>query len=265
MTTGAEADKVLTTDASGIASWQTAGGGWDGVLPNYTTAQRNALSLADGLIVFNTTDNAVQIYKSDAWANVGAKLSLAATCSLDGDCDSTHCVDEVCCNTACSGTVCQTCGSLSSAGLGYCGYVNNSSNDPRNTCATASPPAADSCKSPNCSGTGYSCGYLTGEQNQPTCKRCSGSSHDPINITTGSQDTEGSNLCTATHYRCNGGGACIILTTPFCIHRTASNCNTTCSDGYDGCTCASNYAACDLYRRGCYYDDRYCECWRYTY
>jgi len=206
MSAGAGANKVLTTNASGIASWQTAAGGWDGILPNYTTAQRNALSLADGLIVYNTTDNAVQIYKSGAWANVGAKLSLAATCSLDGDCDSTHCVDGVCCNTVCSGTVCQTCNTLSSNGVGYCGYVT--SGDPRNNCTTATPGAADSCKSPNCNGTGYACGYLSGEANQPICKQCSGTSFNPYNIAVGTQDTAGTYTCTAAHYRCDGTGGC---------------------------------------------------------
>ena len=96
--------------------WGDLGGGWDGVLPNYTTAQRNALSLADGLIVYNTTDKTVQIYKSGAWANVGAGLSLAATCNLDGDCDSTHCVDGVCCATTCDGN-CNRCNVAGSEGI----------------------------------------------------------------------------------------------------------------------------------------------------
>jgi len=37
MTEGAGDNKVLTTNASGVATWQEAGGGWDGVLPSYTT------------------------------------------------------------------------------------------------------------------------------------------------------------------------------------------------------------------------------------
>ena len=98
------------------AAWSELGGGWDGVIPNYTTAQRNALSLVDGLIVYNTTDNAVQIYKSGAWANVGAKLSLAATCNLDGDCDSTHCTDGYCCDTTCGGN-CERCNVTGSIGI----------------------------------------------------------------------------------------------------------------------------------------------------
>jgi len=247
-----------TTKLYSNSTWGDLGGGWDGILPNYTTAQRNDLSLVDGLIVFNTTDNAVQIYKSEAWANVGAKLSLAATCSLDGDCDSTHCVDLVCCDTACSGTVCQTCGALSSAGSGHCGYVNSSSDDPRNTCATATPPAANSCKSPNCSGTGYSCSYLSGEANQPTCKTCTGSSYDPSNIANTLQDTEGTNLCTATHYRCNGSGACTAPCTTTCTTVTGAAkycidpnhwwCSTICPYyGYCSGSAAQCYGTCCCY------------------
>ena len=277
MLAGAGENKVLTTNASGVATWQTAGGGWDGILPNYTTPQRNALSLVDGLIVYNTTDNAVQIYKSGAWANVGAKLSLAATCSLDGDCDSTHCVDGVCCDTVCSGTICQTCGLLSSNGLGHCGYVNSSSNDPRNTCTTASPGVAGSCKNPNCNGTGYACGYLSNEAGQPTCKRCTGSSYDPVNIANGSQDTEGSNLCTAAHYRCDGAGACSAPTYNGCFACpvTCATCVTHCANwgfisavntsAYAGCgSPVTPYSSCSNPTGGCT-GYKYCICNVYTY
>jgi len=200
------------------AAWGDLGGSAvvAGLLPSYTTTQRDALSPATGQQIYNTTENKVQVYGSGNWIAVSAKLALAATCSLDGDCDSTHCVDGYCCDTACSGTICQTCGSLSSAGLGHCGYVNSSSNDPRNTCATATPPAVDSCKSPNCNGTGYACGYLSGEGGQSICKKCPGNSYNPVNIAVGSQDTEGTNLCTATHYRCNGDGLCTAPTYLIC-------------------------------------------------
>ena len=262
-----------TTKIYSNSVWNDLGGGGEpGQLPTYTSAQRDALSPAEGQQIYNTTENKVQVFGQAAWKTVYAKLALAATCSLDGDCDSTHCVDGVCCDTACSGMDCQTCGSLSSAGLGYCGYVNNSSNDPRNTCATATPDTADSCKSPNCSGTGYACGYLVGEQNQPTCKRCSGSSHDPVNIATGSQDTEGTNLCTATHYRCDSAGNC---TNPC---STSANwvshwdrvitCTSVCSaGGYCGCqslySAEYGYITCDT---GCpNWDGCSCLCLPYQY
>jgi len=246
------------------AAWGDLGGGAvPGLLPNYTTAQRDALSPTTGQQIYNTTENKVQVYGSGNWIAVSAKLALAATCSLDGDCDSTHCVDGYCCDTACSGTICQTCGSLSSAGLGHCGYVNNSSQDPRNTCATATPPAADSCKSPNCSGTGYACGYLAaGEQSQPVCKRCSGSSYNPVNIALGSQDAEGpSYLCTATHYRCDGAGSCTAPIGEVCIatNNNGLNCNVNCTNnGY--ISCKSGWSG-----GGCYVTANACGCLGYCY
>ena len=97
-------------------AWGDLGGGWDGVLPNYTTAQKNALSLADGLIVYNTTDKTVQIYASGVWTNIGGKLSSGVLCSLDGDCDSTHCIDGVCCDTGCDGN-CNRCNIAGSEGI----------------------------------------------------------------------------------------------------------------------------------------------------
>ena len=243
------------------SAWSDLGGGAvAGLLPNYTTTQRNALSPTTGQQIYNTTENKVQIYGSGVWKYMNDKLVLAATCSLDGDCDSTHCVDGVCCDTTCSGTVCQTCGSLSSAGLGHCGYVNNSSNDPRNTCTTATPGAADSCKSPNCSGTGYACKYLSGEASQPTCKTCAGSSYNPSNIANGVYDTEGTNLCTATHYRCDGDGNCTAPYGPIAclVAPYYNNCFTTCSNaGYaiclearSGLNCETAWSGCDLMRTG---------------
>ena len=251
------------------AAWSDLGGGWDGVLPNYTTAQRNDLSLADGLIVYNTTDDAVQIYRSGSWANVGAKAADGSICISDSACDSTHCVDGFCCDFECLGTVCQTCGALSSAGIGKCGYVNNSSQDPRNTCATATPPAADSCKSPTCSGTAYTCGYLSGEGSQPTCKRCAGGSYDPVNIANASQDTEGTNLCTAAHYRCDGSGLCTSPQTVTCVQCnpdgvTRCTCSTMCTQrGYTGCS-HNCWPGCGTCWVGCTLGEA-CRCWNWTY
>jgi len=254
------------------SAWGDLGGGAvPGLLPNYTTAQRDALSPATGQQIYNTTENKVQVYGSGAWIAVSAKLALAATCTLDGDCDSTHCVDGVCCNTACSGTICQTCGALSSAGLGYCGYVNSSSNDPRNTCATASPPAVDSCKSPNCNGTGYACGYLSGEVGQPTCKRCPGNSYDPVTIVD-AQDTEGSNLCNTVHWRCSSG-TCTKSTCSTvypCVYSgyIGQSCTTACTNaGQCGCLSACNYPPdyCGDCPGSCSSNTFYCVCRGWVY
>ncbi len=267
-----------TTKIYSDSAWGDLGGsGEPGQLPAYTSTQRDVLSPAEGQQIYNTTENKVQVYGQDAWKTVHAKLALAATCSLDGDCDSAHCVDGYCCDTVCSGTVCQTCGSLSSNGVGNCGYVNNSSQDPRNTCTTASPPSANSCKSPNCNGTGYTCSYLnSGEQSQPVCKRCTGSSYDPVNIAQGSYDAEGTNTCTATHYRCDGSANCTNPTQAVCrliATSDTTSCNARCSAwGYPGCLyrdgsspfdCVTQTQTCSQLGAGC--PQCACKCSAYVY
>ena len=247
MLEGAGVDKVLTTDASGVATWQEAGGGWDGIIPNYTTAQRNALSLVDGLIVFNTTDNAVQIYKSDAWANVGAKLSLAATCSLDGDCDSTHCVDGVCCLTTCDGN-CNRCNVAGSEGT-----CTDTNSDCTGNC--------DVCASGNCSGVSAMC---TG-----TCTECTGSG-TAYSCTFVANGLTGLN-CTEAHYRCNGSGACTrpCSSTQVCYTAWAGHsCTDTCSPEHGvACGCVSGgYNTYNCTRVvDCFINSYSCKCYAWVY
>ena len=40
------------------------------VLHSLTTVERDALTAANGMIVYNTTDSKVQIYQGGAWGNV---------------------------------------------------------------------------------------------------------------------------------------------------------------------------------------------------
>ena len=159
--------------------------------------------------------------------------SNGTACSAPGQCCSNYCVDNVCCNSACSGT-CQACVfSKTGSATGTCANITSNTDpdsecastckvcqsgscgnatvgtDPQYECATTSPPAAGSCKDANCSGADYGCGYLAaGEQSQPACKRCNGSSYDPVNITDDTGDSEGSNQCDADNgdcYRCSSG------------------------------------------------------------
>ena len=39
-------------------------------LKSYTTTQRNALTAANGMVIYNTTDNKFQGYENGAWANL---------------------------------------------------------------------------------------------------------------------------------------------------------------------------------------------------
>jgi len=141
------------------SAWSELGGGEAGLLPTYTTADRDALSPTAGLQIYNTTENNVQVYSQTAWKTVGAKLALAATCSLDGDCDSTHCVDGVCCDTVCSGT-CEDC---NVAGfLGTCTDVASDCTGNCDVCSSGNCAASASLCTGNCdvcsgSGTAYNC------------------------------------------------------------------------------------------------------------
>ena len=166
-----------TTKLYSSSAWGDLGGGWDGILPNYTTTQRNELSLVDGLIVYNTTDNAVQIYKSGAWANVGAKLSLGATCIADGDCDSTHCADGYCCLTSCGGN-CDRCNVAGS--IGTCTDVASACTGNCVVCSSGNCAAVEATCTGNCdicsgSGTAYSCAASVGLCTTPCIGVCSGS------------------------------------------------------------------------------------------
>jgi len=126
-------------------------------------------------------------------------LALAESCSQGTDCCSGNCVDGVCCDTSCSGDICQTCGSYSSEGAGHCGYVNSSSQDPDGECTQGSS-SSDGCKSANCSGSAYSCGILTsGDGGCPTCQTCSDSDIACEDYSNGLQDPPCWSACRACY------------------------------------------------------------------
>ena len=37
---------------------------------SYTTTERNAITAANGMVIYNTTDNKFQGYENGAWANL---------------------------------------------------------------------------------------------------------------------------------------------------------------------------------------------------
>ena len=183
------------------AAWGDLGGGWDGIIPNYTTTQRNALSLADGRIVFNTTDKTVQIYASGVWTNLsGMKNALAATCTLDGDCDSAHCINGVCCATTCDGN-CNRCNIAGSEGT--CTDANSDCTGNCDICSSGNCTASVSLCTGNCdqctgSGTIFNCSanvaLCTGN-----CDTCSGSG-------TAYSCSANVTLCTGNCDVCSGSG-----------------------------------------------------------
>jgi len=212
--------QILENDAIFYTNWQCAGKGELTHLVNI--ARKHTLKFSFGNLsafaynnpdsVTDTFSDTSKIAATSSVVVIGGQVKLVKTngtaCSSGSECGSGYCVDSVCCNNICDGTPCYRCDSYSNAGAGTCGYVSTAV-DPDNECTTATPPAADSCKSATCNGTGYACGYLAaGEQSQPVCKRCNGSSYDPVNVTDDTGDSEGSNKCDATSgdcYRCSSG------------------------------------------------------------
>jgi len=264
------------------AAWADLGGGAEpGQLPTYTTAQRDALSPTDGFLIYNTTENKVQAYSSGIWRNISAKLSLAQTCTLDGDCDSTHCIDGYCCDTICTGN-CNRCNIAGS--IGTCTDVasdctGNCDVCTAGNCAASNALCSGTTASCGCSGSGtvFNCTTCTddpyGVCGHPicssytcaqvydngvacsTCHTCSSGSctaHVPAGST-------GLN-CTATHYRCDGSGNCTAPTHEACFNCPcpgksftnvcASYGAESCISGYNANNCASGATAC--FYQNCY-------------
>jgi hypothetical protein len=96
------------------------------------------------------------------YCNAGAcstSLPLGMACAVDRSCQSGHCVDGVCCDSACTGR-CQYCGS------GTCAVAVGS--DPRGDCA-GDPSCGGTCQADG------SCLYPGAEAACDVCKVCNGS------------------------------------------------------------------------------------------
>jgi len=162
-------------------------------------------------------------------------IALGESCSVDSDCSSGYCTDGVCCNTDCNGT-CQRCdGQYGSGTPGTCGNISIN-NDPDSECGSSS-----------------CCGYCSGSG---TCSY----------VTNGNTCSSPGDTCTATHYRCNGDGACTAPKPTTCRSYTGW-CNTYCTaQGFDGCVnaCYSNCTNCFACHVG-YVGGGSCLCWNWMY
>ena len=135
-----------------------------------------APSGTEGALYYNTTQKRVEVYIPGAWLVVSAKLALSEECTLDGDCDSTHCVDGYCCNTACGGT-CDRCNVADS--IGTCINVDSDCTGNCDVCSGGDCAADASLCTGNCdvcsgSGTAYSCAASNDLCSTSTCT-CTGS------------------------------------------------------------------------------------------
>jgi len=199
-------------------AWADLGGGWDDVLPNYTTAQRDAIaSPAYGLMVYNTDSFRVEYYLPDAWAAIQAPFAGGHSCTAAIDCASEICVDGYCCNTLCTGN-CNRCNVVGS--LGTCTEV---ASDCTGNC--------DVCSAGNCAAVQATC---TGN-----CDTCSGSG-------TAYSCAASDSLCTGNCDTCSGSG------TAYSCAASASLCTGDC-DTCSGSGTAYNCAASDALCSTCYY------------
>jgi len=190
-------------------AWADLGGGWDDVLPNYTTAQRDAIaSPAYGLMVYNTDSYRVEYYLPDAWAAIQAPFAGGHSCTAAIDCASEICVDGYCCNTLCTGN-CNRCNVVGS--LGTCTEVASDCTGNCDVCSAGNCiPNASACTG-NCvacsgSGTAYNCAAVdatcTGN-----CDVCSGSG-------TAYSCAASVALCSTSTCTCTGSGAVFNCSSP---------------------------------------------------
>jgi len=166
-----------TTKLYSNSAWGDLGGGWDGILPNYTTAERDAIaSPAYGLMVYNTDSFRVEYYLPDAWSAIQAPFAQAHSCTAAIDCASEMCVDGYCCSTLCAGN-CDRCNVVGS--LGTCTDVVSDCTGNCDVCTSGNCAASASLCTGNCdvctgSGTVFDCSVnvalCTGN-----CDQCTGS------------------------------------------------------------------------------------------
>ncbi|MGZ3454451.1 MAG: hypothetical protein ACXVEF_32895, partial [Polyangiales bacterium] len=145
-------------------------------------------------------------------------LANGATCGSDFDCDSTHCIDGVCCDTLCD-KQCQACNILGKVG----------------TCSTVTSGNAIAPRTA-CSGFGTTCG-----------SSCDGTFADKCHYSTSSVVCGAASCSSGTETlltHCDGSGGCTPASTAACTPYKcgATACLTTCATAGD---CASGYT-CDF-------------------
>jgi hypothetical protein len=115
------------------------------------------------------------------------ELPQGAPCTADPDCASLHCVDGVCCDTACAGGAddCQACSAAAGAAVdGTCGSSTGNTCDDGNPCTNT-----DICTAGACGGAAYTCA-------------------DGLACTTDVCNGDGTCTFTLTDGNCSIGGAC---------------------------------------------------------
>jgi hypothetical protein len=188
------------------------------------TARENhtATTLTDGRVLVtggHLPGASTPVYNT---AELFGTTAQGTACTSPGECGSLHCVDSVCCDTACTG-LCQSCVAATKASgpTGTCGPAKVGT-DPHNQCAGT---AQSTCmEDGTCNGTGACRKWLAGTPCKSTCGAIA------------------PNPDTQTDYGCNGAGSCtMVLGSKAC---TPNNCAdaSICAGGCSSLTpCATNY------------------------
>jgi len=129
------------------SAWSELGGGWDGILPNYTTAQRNDLSPTEGQMIYNTDNLRVEWFIPGGWTYSTGPRANGVLCGSDPDCISGHCIDDVCCGTVCAGN-CDRCNVEGS--LGICTDVDSDCTGNCDICSSGNCQADTALCTGNC-------------------------------------------------------------------------------------------------------------------
>ncbi len=192
--------------------------------------------------------------------------ALGATCAIAADCESGFCVDDVCCDSACSG-LCQACSTAmkGQGANGACGPVITGA-DPDSDCAQ--DPASTCNKDGFCNGagacrlhaSGTSCGAASCSGGSSTAPQCNGSGTcNPNTASCAPFACCGTACCTtcSTDANCASGSYCA---SPACVPKKligelcggANQCASgNCVDGYCcDAPCTGTCQACSTAKKG---------------
>ncbi|MGZ3447978.1 MAG: kelch repeat-containing protein [Polyangiales bacterium] len=150
--------------------------------------------------------------------------SAFQTCGKDADCTSGHCVDRICCDTACTDR-CHSCALLGSPGV--C-TLEPAGVDLKNECGASS----------SCTGTCGPLGECIGAGPGTMCER---------NACTGSSTGVGAAYCAGPGAPCNNAGVVPFDCSPYACAPAVGACLTICNSSND---CANGFL-CDVASRQC--------------
>ena len=220
------------------------------MLPQYTTTERNALSPTAGQQIYNTTDNATQVYSNSTWSDLeNTESGLLPTYTTTERNALSPITGLMIYNTDNFRIEYYTPSGWSyTVGPRANGVLCGSNPD----CITEYCVDGYCCNT-GCNGTCVSCSaVLKGEGENGTCGFVI--------------DTKPDDTCTSTHYRCDGSGLCTAPTYHSgCITFGGYSEGTAQCWQWDGCVSAYQDDNCLDTPGSCSGNSRSCICWGYTY